>query len=303
MTRQLRIFAAWLLLPCSTGWPACPGYTSTSGTGTLVLFIPTKDGLVVAADSRSNINLGTAIPGHCDTAIKIIPLKNHDRAVIAVAGTDKSYPLNANKLPDPCAYLQSALPIFDMPRIVSDYLDAANVEITKGVFDELQAHVLRKIRAVQAKRPNTLVNGGDGNFAVVAFGHYIPEEKISQVATFTVRILKQGDAAIVESVWNAYHGSTNWEVRAIGDGAGLLHQLISDPSPGMLAGYLRDYAGYKNKVSRVSDVPEDVGAKIAISLLDAAKILSQRLSTSPTVGGPTRIFLLDEEHPAPFPIQ
>jgi hypothetical protein len=173
MTRQLRIFAAWLLLPCSTGWPACPGYTSTSGTGTLVLFIPTKDGLVVAADSRSNINLGTAIPRHCDTAIKIIPLKNHDRAVITVAGTDKSYALNGAKLPDLCKYLQSAVPILDMPQIVANYLDAKNVEITKGVFGELQAHVLRKIRAVQAKRPDTLVNGADGNFAVVAFGHYI----------------------------------------------------------------------------------------------------------------------------------
>ena len=48
------------------------------------------------------MDLGTAIPRHCDTAIKIIPLKNHDRAVITVAGTDKSYALNGAKLPDLC---------------------------------------------------------------------------------------------------------------------------------------------------------------------------------------------------------
>jgi hypothetical protein len=303
MTRQLRIFAAWLLLPCSTGWPACPGYTPTPGTGTLVLFIPTKDGLVVAADSRSNVNLGTAIPRHCDTAIKIIPLKNHERAVITVAGTDQSYPLNGAKLPDLCKYLQSAVPILDMPQIVANYLDAKNVEITKGVFGELQAHVLRKLRAVQAKRPDTLVNGADGNFAVVAFGHYIPEQKISQVATFTVRILKRGNAAIVESGWNEYHLSTNWEVRAIGDGAGFLQELIKDQSPGIMAGYLVNYAHYKREFSPVGDVPGDAGAKIAINLMEAAEILSDRLPGPHTVGGPTHIFLLEREHPAPLPVQ
>ena len=303
MTRCLWIFGTWLLFLCSARFQTYARDASTSTTGTLILFIPTKDGLVVAADSRSNINLGNTMSGHCDTAIKIIPLKNHKRAVITVAGTDKSYLSNGNKLPDPCRYLQSALPIFDVPQIVSHYLDGANVEITKGVFDELQAHVLRKIRAVQAKRPNTLINGGDGNFAVVAYGHYIPDEKISQVATFTVRILKRGNAAIVGSVWNTYHDSTNWEVRAIGDGAGLLQELIKDQSPGMIARYLVDCAHYKREFSPVGDVPGDAGAKIAINLMEAAEILSERLHGPHTVGGLTHIILLDREHPAPLPVQ
>lgn len=148
-----------------------------------------------------------------------------------------------------------------MPQTVANYLDAKNVEITKGVFGELQDHVLRKIRAVQAKRPDTLVNGADGNFAVVGFGHHIPEGKISQVATFTVRILKRGNAAIVDSGWNEYHLSTNWEVRAIGDGAGFLQALIKDQSPGTMARYLVDYAHYKREFSPVGDVPRGCGRK------------------------------------------
>ncbi len=150
MTRLLQVFATGLLLPYSVGLAVRP--PNTSSTGTLILFIPTKDGLVVGADSRSNINLGTAIPTHCDTAVKIIPLKNYDRAVITVAGTDRSYPLPSGNLPDPCTYLQSAVPILDMPAIISNYLDAKNVEITKVVFGELQAHVLSKIRAVQIEQ-------------------------------------------------------------------------------------------------------------------------------------------------------
>jgi hypothetical protein len=117
------------------------------------------------------------------------------------------------------------VPLFDTPKIVSDYLDAKDGEITKAIFDELEAHVLRKIRAVEAKRPKTLVNGEDGSFATIALGHYIPEENLSLVATFTVRILNRGNAAIVDSSWTAYHLSTNWEVRAIGDGAGFVARI------------------------------------------------------------------------------
>jgi hypothetical protein len=299
--RRLWIFRACLLLACAATGQAEPRGTSTEGT--LILFIPTKDGLVVAADSRSNVNFGEANPGYCDTATKIIPLKNHNRTVITVAGTDKSYPLNGNKLPVPCAYIQSALPVFDMSKIVADYLDAKNVEITKAVFEELEAHVLRKIRAVEAKRPKTLVNGQDGTFAGVALGRYIPEERLCLVATFTVRILKGGNAAIVDSAWNAYHVSTNWEVKAIGDGAVLLQGLIANESPGMFARYLVDYAHYKHEFSAVGDVPGEMGAKVAMNLIEAAKILSGQSHGPHTVGGLTHIFLLDRAHPEPFPLQ
>lgn len=302
MIRRLWIFGACLLLPSAATGQVYPRGTSTNGT--LILFIPTKDGLVVAADSRSNVNLGEANPRYCDTATKIIPLMNHKRAVITVSGTDKSYPLNGDKLRDPCTYIQSALPIFDMSKTVSAYLDAKNVEITKAVFDELEAHVLSKIRAFEAKRPKTLVNTEDGNFAVVALGRYIPEEKLCLVATFTVRILKPGNAAIiVDSTWSEYSISINWEVRAIGDGARLLQGLIANESPGMLARYLVDYAHYKHEFSAVGDVPGDVGAKVAMDLMEAAKILSERLQGPHTVDGQTHIVLLDREHPEPFALQ
>lgn len=274
---------------------------STFTKGTLILFVPTKDGLLVAADSRSNVNFGDTNPSYCDRASKIIPLKNHSRAVITVAGTDKSDPSSGGKLRDPCTYIQSAVPLFDTPKIVSEYLDAKNGEITKAIFHELEAYVLRKIRAVEAKRPKTLVNGEDGSFATVALGHYIPEENLSLVATFTVRILNHGNAAIADSSWTEYHLSTNWEVRAIGDGAGLLQGLIGNESPGVLGRYLVDYAQYKHQFSAVGDVAGDMGAKVAMDLMEAGNILSEH--GLHTVGGPTHIFILDREHPQPSALQ
>jgi hypothetical protein len=59
----------------------------------------------------------------------------------------------------------------------------------------------------------------------------------------------------------------------------------------------------KHEFSPVSDVPGDAGAKIAINLMEAAEILSERLHGPHTVGGLTHIFLLDKEHPAPLPVQ
>jgi hypothetical protein len=178
------------------------------------------------------------------------------------------------------------VPLFDTPKIVSEYLDAKNGEITKAIFHELEAYVLRKIRAVEAKRPKTLVNGEDGSFATVALGHYIPEENLSLVATFTVRILNHGNAAIADSSWTEYHLSTNWEVRAIGDGAGLLQGLIGNESPGVLGRYLVDYAQYKHQFSAVGDVAGDMGAKVVANVVHCSVIVLRPRPGTKKVGLP-----------------
>ena len=60
--------------------------SSVLAVGTLVLMVPTKDGLVVAADSR----VTTATVFH-DTAYKIVPLAKPERAILTGTGNTTAH--------------------------------------------------------------------------------------------------------------------------------------------------------------------------------------------------------------------
>ena len=52
--------------------------------GTLVIYVATNDGLIIAADSSASLSPTL----HCDDTDKIVPLRKHARAVVVVGGHD-----------------------------------------------------------------------------------------------------------------------------------------------------------------------------------------------------------------------
>ena len=173
-----------------------------SSHGTIVVLLPTREGLVVASDSRSNIFVGNAAT-HCDSTVKIVALKHHPRTVIAVAGMDKTF----GHLTTNCADLVSnSSSILSLKEIASSYLDRQRSEIKKIVLAGLEAHVLQKVKGVQVKYPRLLHSGGDGRtFATILVGRYVPEEHLSTYAIFRICILPGERAEICDKAWHEYH--------------------------------------------------------------------------------------------------
>jgi 20S proteasome alpha/beta subunit len=68
--------------------------------GTLILYIATNDGLVVAADSRASVDSTL----HCDDAVKIVPRRRYSRTVLTVGGNDMIVIGHGNPATDPCEY-------------------------------------------------------------------------------------------------------------------------------------------------------------------------------------------------------
>jgi hypothetical protein len=105
---------------------------SIPANGTLVVLIPTEDGLVVAADSRTSL-FGV----FCDSQYKIIELKKPKHVAIAVTG-DVAFiaPPEAHEQ-NICGYLNSAPRMLDFTYIVKNYLERKNVDFFKLSLEDL----------------------------------------------------------------------------------------------------------------------------------------------------------------------
>ena len=276
-----------------------------SATGTLILFVPTKDGLVVAADSRSNIAMGGNVTVPCDEAEKIAPLKHHKRTVVAVTGTDKSFHSDGQPASsdDPCKYFVSMRPVLDSTQVALSYLDGQTGEITKDVYTALETHFLQKVEAIQAEYPGTLSNNKDGAFASIVLGRYIPNDNLSVVAHFTVRIQPDGRPEISDRAWHEYRIADERRVEAMGESNFVKYYAVGDFGRKLLgAGHLERYGSYLNHTA-ISTATKDQGSDAAVDLIQSGEILSGRVPEGNTIGGPIHVFLLDKEHQKPLLLQ
>ena len=95
--------------------------------GTLIVYVPSKDGLVVAADSRYM----TSEMSYCDYAEKIIPLVKHPRAVVANTGFSEIQGLPTE---DPCTYAKTHPPKLSIGMLARDFLDARDGDIGRKLL-------------------------------------------------------------------------------------------------------------------------------------------------------------------------
>ena len=85
---------------------------------TLAVVIPTRDGIVVAADSRL-----TFMGSQCDGAFKILIPAQPTRTAVIVTGDGLFLQPSPAKLSNPCDSLISAPRFLDIGSVVTDYLE------------------------------------------------------------------------------------------------------------------------------------------------------------------------------------
>jgi hypothetical protein len=148
-------------------------------TGSLLVTIPTRDGLVVAADSRTILSTGP-----CDQIKKIIELDKHERAVVAVTGHGGFFQIPAS-VTDRCEYVVKNPGLFDLRAVVRDYMKGLPGPITGKQIGELADH--SRIASSKFIYPTA----PDGEFAAVVFAQYLPSKKQSLRAYFALLLRRQ----------------------------------------------------------------------------------------------------------------
>lgn len=270
-----RFFAAFIaaLLLCATAH------------ATLVALVPSKDGLVVAADSRI-----TFLGVECDGAFKIIEPARPMRTVAIVTG-DTIFvdppPAGAVHL---CRYLESAPRRLNIDTLVRAYLERSPDEPAQLDFSGLSAACVRQVERFRRAYPQALRRFTGKDIFSVVVASYDPASQTSFLRNFVVRIdapTRRVRAARFtrtavsphssSGVW--IYGETSYVDRYVYAGFG--RQFLS---PATLA-FLRT-------PTPVGETALDQAAAVAANIVQAAGLASQTISAPSGIGGRIQVVLL-----------
>lgn len=214
MARFFAALLAVLLLPASAH-------------ATLAVVIPTRDGFVVAADSRL-----TYLGSHCDGISKILIPARPSRTVAIVTGDGIFVQPPNSKGLNPCEWLASAQRLLDISAIVTDFLShtANEADPTNIPIADLAAACVHATEQFQQSYPAALRSyAGREVFSVIVAG-YDPGTAATTLSSFVVRVVAGGrieaarltqtkvDGSTSRGVW--IYGETGWVNRAVYKGAG-----------------------------------------------------------------------------------
>jgi hypothetical protein len=256
--------------------------------GTLVVLVPSADGLVVAADSRTSIFGAT-----CNSQYKITELTRPKRTVVAVTG-DMAFikPPDAG-VHDVCAYLQSAPRMLDIPSLIKRSLERKNRDPFNLSLEDLGAECVQAVQRFRESSPLALEPYIGRDIFSVVIASYDPRSKTSLVMNFVVGI----DAAThrVEAsrftritippqnrrgVWS--YGETDYLNQNVFGGIGRKY----------LSGATLDFILADQPVA---EVRLDQAISTAANVIEAASQTTQLVPSPSGIGGPIDIVLLSQK--------
>lgn len=253
-----------------------------------MVLVPSADGLVVAADSRTSIFGAT-----CNSQYKITELTRPKRTVVAVTG-DMAFikPPDAG-VHDVCAYLQSAPRMLDIPSLIKRSLERKNRDPFNLSLEDLGAECVQAVQRFRESSPLALEPYIGRDIFSVVIASYDPRSKTSLVMNFVVGI----DAAThrVEAsrftritippqnrrgVWS--YGETDYLNQNVFGGIGRKY----------LSGATLDFILADQPVA---EVRLDQAISTAANVIEAASQTTQLVPSPSGIGGPIDIVLLSQK--------
>jgi hypothetical protein len=170
MARLLALALLALMLPARAG-------------ATLVVIVPSADGLVVAADSRASV-FGVS----CDGQFKITDLRRPERTVVAVTGEAAFIAPPGAGVQDVCGYLKSAPRLLDISSVVKRSLERKKADPFKLSLDDLGAECVGEVERFRRGYPDALEEYAGREIFSVVIASYDPKSKSSVLLNFVVRM-------------------------------------------------------------------------------------------------------------------
>ena len=153
-------------------------------SGSLVVTVPSRDGLIVGADSR------VAVEGkpHCDDQFKIIEPKGAVRIAASAVGNVVFVSPPGPDESDFCKYAKRAQRLLDVTELVRNYLETETADDSTLRMEEFAFQCVAAVRKFHASSPLTLKPfAGRELFQVIVMG-YQPKIRTAVVRDFLVRL-------------------------------------------------------------------------------------------------------------------
>jgi hypothetical protein len=255
--------------------------------GSLVLAVPARDGLVVAADRRGK--LGDS--GYCDSYHKIVEPSRPDRTVLAIAGGALRVAAPPSEVSDPCAYLREAPRYFDIGALARNHLETSVANVATMDTDQLAALCVETIATFQKAHPDDIRGPWDRPLFVVILASYAPAERRSIVKIFGVRLRANGEPFASDKKIHVLGPASASDLLAFGEADFLQEQVLKGPGKQFLG------SGYKEwrKKTRIADVDRSLALAAAVDLIEATSKMVDLLPNRATIGGGVDAVLLGDQ--------
>lgn len=264
--------------------------------GTFIVFVPTKDGMTVAAESREQLLNGK----YCDGQKKIFALDNHPRAVIAIAGSHSVITAPASSVQNPCAFIANAKDKIDFRAIAKDFLDHTKGPVTVAVVRTLEATLKARLDDLLPTYPGLIQP--DGSILVFSFAQYLLQENAIVYDEFKMAPNGQRITRIQSELFKKIHLTDDVTQNTHMNGAGgcFLRAVSVDGRRELGQVYLRVYDKFISQKPAVGQIGRTDGVSLARDLIAATiRYSDMHPNLNCQVGGPLRIFQLDA-HPHPI---
>jgi hypothetical protein len=265
----------------------------SSAGGTLAIFIPTRSGLVIAADMRQSPQ-GI----FCDGINKILIPKRPARTAVVVTGPATSL-RDTSKIPanELCAYLaQNPAPI-DFARSAVEFLESQNVPLDKlsgnGLTDKIYADILPYLTA-----GNLRAYVGT-RLAQIIIAEFEPETKTSRIRVLGIDIASPTEfrlqplpvTSATTVLGDSFGPETSQTVLPFGEVEYFREQVLAGPGRAFLG---VEYSQLIQK-TKVSDIDPSLAGTVAINLIDATSKTSEKIAAPSGIGGGISAVLLGSE--------
>jgi hypothetical protein len=260
---------------------------SSTGGGTLVVTAPSKDGLIVAADSK--MDFGNDVI--CDFHHKISEPNRPDRTVVAVVGASLNMPAPPARGVLDCAYLRQAPRYFDINALAKNYLETSGVNVATMKTEQLAALCIETIAAFQKARGNDIRSFWGNRMFRVILASYEPAERRSTVKSFSLSLRANGEPFVSEHETQVTGPASPRSMTATGETEFLQKQVMNGPGKQFLTNAYREWG----KKTTIADIGHSLALNAVVDMIEAAGKTADLLRANLALGGPVDAVLLGDQ--------
>jgi hypothetical protein len=266
--------------------------------GTLIVLVASKDGLVVASDSRQTLDNRV----YCDEANKLLVPSRPDRFIVAVTGTRGFYPLSMmTAMNDICGYVKRTAREFDLAEVVKDFIEKNHSEIDLSNFDakQLAQHCQDALFAFFLAHPyRSPTVSGVGFSSSVVLASYDPATSRAHVRTIEISFSQDLTKLIINDVTNVHFDLDDLaEPMICGEGDYLRQKVLPVIGLESIAESTRRQVGTFPVVNfpTVRDNSLKDAIAMATDLIESASRMTAKIPASSGIGGPIDVRIIGKQ--------
>jgi hypothetical protein len=282
----IAVIVALLLVPRAAAAADNRPTEMIAHAGTLIVGIPSAEGLVVAGDSRRTLN-GLA----CDFGTKLFVPENLPSTVFGFTGLS-SY--SAIRPSASCQEIETAPIVFDIEPTVRNFLQGHPSSIRDldivALADQCVAAFSRFVgtsgplidRAALVTR---------GFVFTVVLAAYEPDTRTSILREISIRLRSTSEIAAEQTGFDSYEPTGRPDGSSFGQGGYLTEHVLNGPGQQFLSD---SYQRFKN-ARTIDQVSSDLAIQVAENLIEATSKTSELIQIPAGVGGHTDVYFLSKD--------